>query len=127
MKTSDLIGELLDRWVLKAEGYRHYYGPWWIKDGHPNINIERWAPSSDPAQGWPIIEREDIDIVKTEFGPYVAGFKVRVGGSIVNDGNGHYDEMRDIEMEHMQFGDSRLIAAMRARVTKAFGPVVPDA
>ena len=52
MKTSELTGAALDWAVAKCEGYRLDLVP---EDGY--------TPSTDWAQGGPIIEREVIDLV----------------------------------------------------------------
>lgn len=66
VKTSDLIGPALDWAVAKCENVEcdHREKPiWFDRDG---LNAERveYSPSTDWSQGGPIIEQEDIDLVK---------------------------------------------------------------
>jgi len=67
VKTSELTGQALDWAVAKCEGKNSiaacYYGdndiPLWL-DEAPNPT---WEPSTNWAQGGPIIEREKIDVM----------------------------------------------------------------
>ena len=59
MKTNELTGAALDWAVAKCEGLNPV-----IRGGNVYTEIMRWTcPSSDWAQGGPIIEREKIDIL----------------------------------------------------------------
>ena len=58
MKTSDLKGAALDWAVAKCEGVT--LDPNLLKDGH-DVKF-RFEPSTDWAQGGPIIEREGINL-----------------------------------------------------------------
>ena len=61
MKTSELTGADLDWAVAKCEGVDiDKWGTAWVKDPkQPHFN-EEFRPSTDWAQGGPIIERESI-------------------------------------------------------------------
>jgi hypothetical protein len=57
VKTSELIGAALDRAVAKAMGRRaNDFGWWW----------DNFKPSIDPSQAYPIIDREDISVIRCE-------------------------------------------------------------
>jgi hypothetical protein len=66
MKTADLTGAMLDYWVARAEGVQvdatcdDITSEQWqyVRSG----TIEAYTPSSDWAQGGPIIERERISV-----------------------------------------------------------------
>lgn len=68
MKTSELIGPALDWAVAKCEGYDCQFddevaGPWLVpQDGylHDEKPLSRFNPSTNWAQGGPIIEREGL-------------------------------------------------------------------
>lgn len=103
MKASELTGALLDFWVAKAEG------------GTFNFNGEKvtgWAfgepyqfsPSTNWAQGGPILERELFDLEWDADGYWCA----------------HMPNSWTFR------GETMLIAAMRAYVASKFGDEVPD-
>lgn len=110
MKVSRLEGALLNYWVAKAEGLNaaiygyacdptRSVGDQW--NGGPYI----YGYATDWAQGGPIIEREEIEIVPRANGEqWAAGIGRFVTG-----------------------GDTVLIAAMRCFVASKFGEDVPDA
>ena len=108
MKTSELTGAALDWAVAKCEGIG--LGPRglvvYYHEGEPAM----WQPSTDWAQGGPIIEREHISVEAT-----------RVGG--LGD-----RWMADIQTDCTQFADKPLIAAMRCYVASKLGDTVdvPD-
>jgi len=67
MRTSELTGAALDWAVAKCEGGENTVDTWWIhiygKDWTLRKKCQRsWSPSTDWAQGGPIIERERIDL-----------------------------------------------------------------
>lgn len=114
MKTADLTGALLDYWVAKANG------PEWgaaIIDGVCRLTLGGvFAPSTDWAQGGPIIEREHIQLKgdKNQWRfpswlwtawPDVAGTGQKANG---------------------RSHESLLVAAMRAFVASKYGDEVPD-
>jgi hypothetical protein len=103
MKPSELTGAALDWAVAKCEdiglgprGSVVYYF-----EGDPAM----WQPSTDWAQGGPIIEREGIRIVKVAQG---------VWGAVYSSGN--------VGREH--FAKTPLIAAMRCYVASKLGDEV---
>lgn len=62
IKVSEASGSVLDWMVAKCEG-RHELAPFWVDDDKYGNHIERpFSPSTDWAQGGPIIEREGITL-----------------------------------------------------------------
>ena len=62
MKTSELTGAPLDWAVAKCEGYFDI-GMASVRDGVADVfYFDPWTPSTDWAQGGPIIEREHIEV-----------------------------------------------------------------
>ena len=96
MKTSELTGTALDWAVAKCEGYRLDLVP----EGS-------YAPSTDWAQGGPIIEREGISVDRAGLA-WTADLSDSVGGYI----------------EHTESGPTPLIAAMRCYVASKLGDEV---
>ena len=96
MKTNELTGAALDWAVAKCEGYRLDLVP----EGS-------YTPSTDWAQGGPIIEREKIDINAT-----------------LNQ-NSDFDEWRAVKgigrKTKSRYGPTPLIAAMRCYVSSKLG------
>lgn len=121
MKTSELTGAQLDYWVAKAEGKTDpeiFYDQCLIErhDGYgPDFP---YSPSTDWAQGGPIIDREGISVIKFggTWGALHPGLKCN---------GGHGDYYIDISDEHSISGENGLIAAMRAYVASKFGDEVP--
>ena len=110
MKTSELIGPALDWAVAKCE----FVGtpPFIIVSGCIyTIEGDNWNPSTDWAQGGPIIEREGVSVSKYATSlnqpPEAAWF-----ASEWND---------DVNMEHIQEGPTALVAAMRCYVASKLG------
>lgn len=99
MKTSDLSGALLDSWVAKANG---------------RAPESDYSPSSEWAQGGPILEREGIHVAPM---PAKGGTWCAISLGRVQDrpsgGRGTWVE-----------GPSLLVAGMRAYVAAKFGPTV---
>lgn len=116
MKTSKLIGAALDWAVAKCEGHETEIsnGGWVVFDTHqdnpPPTNdyddsrYQRYSPSTDWAQGGPIIEREGVAI------------------SAHLDGDEWIAE--DYWREVTQTGPTPLIAAMRCYVASCLGDEV---
>ena len=118
MKTAELEGAALDYWVAKTEGRclheqtRTKCGNWGTdficiacgKDAYNEITTRDWKPSTDWAQGGPIIERERIELEPTVF-----DWSARVDG-----------------ITGWWFAKTPLIAAMRAFVASKFGDEVED-
>lgn len=131
-KVSELTGRKLDEWVARAEG--HHVAKY-QSDGGPDIlavtskddgrtriidggTAFEWLrsgcyhPSTDPAQGHMIIEREKIGLdynVKTGYPMREQWF-----ATVFVDQCNVFGE-----------GDTALIAAMRARVAMVYGDEVP--
>lgn len=110
MKTCELTGVLLDYWVAMADVV-HVDG---IRDGEviagetPNRYV--YAPSTNWAQGGPIIDENDITVSS---GLRFAPFHACIGHSIYVDND-------------WTSGDTYLIAAMRAYVASKYGDTVPN-
>ena len=64
MKTSELTGDALDWAVAKCEDLEHYFedGLVCLKGQPFDTHWLYWTPSTDWAQGGPIIEREGLTI-----------------------------------------------------------------
>jgi hypothetical protein len=134
MRVAELDGEALDLWVAKAEGYAFVDTPeaiGWAAFGKTGPVIFRghagqlgvsgetlngpWAPSTNWAQGGPIIEREEIMICKDG---------IDVWGAMCG-GMWHPGDESSLEQGGYQ-GATPLIAAMRAYVASKFGEEVED-
>lgn len=142
MKTAELTGAQLDYWVAQSDPSRggirwERQGNDWIgfgrigsspefacwivtdasslhersalRDTHPSAVF--YEPSKDWVRGGQIIDRESIYFEPSNFASAGKVF------AYVDDGH---------ECPPGQFGDTRLIAAMRAYVTSKFGDEVPD-
>lgn len=127
MKTADLEGALLDYWVARATGM----GCWDWSDGtkvtfadwqkHHSLHtrftkhsMEAFRPSTDWAQGGPIIDRESISIYRDEYRDASGRWK-GYGATMPRSSGGACGS-----------GSTHLIAAMRAFVASKFGDEVPD-
>jgi hypothetical protein len=141
IKTKDLVGAALDWAVAKCEGVSPY-----IIGGACHINVspadsDIFAPSLDWEQGGPIIEREDISIIRCDddYGKDAQGFcnNVRIpvwaadrGQQSVEESteHQHHDPMYQIYISSVTFGPTPLIAAMRCYVASQLGAEVdvPD-
>jgi hypothetical protein len=116
VKVSELSGALLDYWVARAAGITNaneneikyppkvYFGP---LDG--SKDMELFSPSTNWAHGGPIIERERI----------MLDGRSRAGNPI------NYWCAR-LAPGRLYFGETALVAAMRAYVASKFGEEVPD-
>lgn len=104
---SELSGADLDYWVAKSLGYRHIIDKYETADDMFVCYFVDWSPSTNPAQGWPIIERDKIKIC-----PQINDNWYAFKGLLVTQ-NG------------MQ-GETSLIAAMRCRVASVYGETVGD-
>ena len=74
MKTSELTGAALDWAVAKCEDLEHYFedGLVCLKGQPFDTHWLYWTPSTDWAQGGPIIEREKIQIKENGHGHWFA-------------------------------------------------------
>jgi hypothetical protein len=111
-KVAELTGADLDYWVARANGWELENYAWWViqrndKGGslcYAQCGQGIWKPSTDWAQGGPIIEREKI---------------------CVDPHDGVWDAK--MPKRHWIAGaPSPLVAAMRAFVESKFGYEVPD-
>lgn len=119
MKVADAIGAQLDWLVAKCQGYveQSVYGTPELRDGAVYLYYcdatlsSCYSPSTDPAQGYPIIEREGIDVFTEKKAPesWVASTaRYQNGGRLVG-------------WRIHQYGPTPLIAAMRAYVVSKLG------
>lgn len=121
MKTAELTGALLDYWVAKAEGLK--------VSGLPVVEIRgsrgwlAYRPSTDWAQGGPIIERAMITVTPQAYdvGPATCSgwIAVQVIYGLFEDDNGRRSASRFFDKNY-------LAAAMRAVVHAKFGDEVPN-
>jgi hypothetical protein len=109
MKTSELTGAALDWAVAKCEGPNSvascYYddgAPLWLEEAPEN----EWTPSTNWAQGGPIIERERISVCASEDSK-------AWDASVWIDYNKH--------MPFFVSGPTPLVAAMRCYVASKLG------
>ena len=108
IKTSELTGVALDWAVAKAEGYTGV--------ALESRTGEWYTPSTDWAQGGPIIEREGITLSRNEQKSFV-GQQPWVSYFI--------EHLFTDEYEHeYQYGPTPLIAAMRCYVASKLGDEV---
>jgi hypothetical protein len=112
MKTSELSGAALDWAVAKCEGPNSVAACYYDEDDLPMCRDEaqhmEWQPSTNWAQGGPIIEREGIDICTSTYGGWIA--------TLITD----LEEDEVVRGE----GDTCLIAAMRCYVASILGDTV---
>jgi hypothetical protein len=108
MKVSELTGALLDYWVARAEGWVFDQDDdmWRTADGRAQQLKGHWTPSTYWAQGGPIIERERMSL----------------------DGETRHAAIRVGNGAQWQsaYGETLLVAAMRAYVASRFGDDVAD-
>lgn len=121
-KTSELTGAALDWAVATAADYKPVYvtdepgESYWASQcptalGYLPIGPDGFSPSSDWAQGGPIIEREGISTVREwHTTHWMASTEVEIGP---------HDRF-----SNPSFGDTPLIAAMRFYVTSKLGDTV---
>ena len=109
MKTAELTGAALDWAVAKCEGLEIYFDDGFVcLVGQPFDTAWRcWNPSTDWAQGGPIIEREKIAITGTNFHWWECD-------------NGWYAHIGD----RYSHGSTPLEAAMRCYVASKLGDEV---
>lgn len=104
---SELSGAELDYWVAMAEGYRKIIDHYESQDDIFICECFQWSPSTNPAQGWPIIEREKISSIFSK--------KDQIWYSVI-------DKLPLTQHE----GETSLIADMRCRVASVYGEYVGD-
>lgn len=101
MKVSELKGMMLDYWVADAEGMLR------MVSGTPEFRLGGYSPSTQWEHGGPIIDRE---IERLMHCSSVPGMQWHA----TNNARGGF------------YGDTGLIAAMRAYVASKYGEEVPD-
>jgi hypothetical protein len=117
MQISKLIGVLLDYWAAQAEGV----DVTWNLRSSPSEWVGRYmegeyvpySPSTDWAQGGPVIEREGICVFSY----------TDCWGAICMPGREDWIDVHRGDEDAT--GPTPLIAAMRARVARKFGDTVP--
>jgi Protein of unknown function (DUF2591) len=144
IKTSELIGAALDWAVAKCEG-RHELATIWVEDDQYGNHIQRpYSPSTDWAQGGPIIECEGISVIKLEHTysvdskGYTTSKRIPVFGAVIgeyfdtdqqrNSYGESYGDIYYVGGECVMQGPTLLIAAMRCYVASNLGNEVevPD-
>jgi hypothetical protein len=123
MKTSELTGKALNWAVAKceegealAEGWHPHFAPY---GGELRLRATPYAPSTDWAQGGPIIEREELSIEPQ----YTAGGLecwVAYGHNLRYTEQGNYIQGSD----NRQYAPTPLIAAMRCYVASKLGDTI---
>ena len=130
MKTSELIGSALDWAVAKCEGYTdlrrnpHRFANDMLVMTAPRAEwgVEYLVDldySTNWSQGGQIIELEQIGLDPTYCDGKLDGWRA-AGHDLEYDENGDYIDGSD----HMQYGPTPLIAAMRCYVTSKLGDEV---
>lgn len=148
INTQDLTGPALDWAVAKCEGLPLQLDPmgfrkdaptssqagWWVwRDKNPGIVGDGYSPSTDPAQGHPIIDREGIAARKHSSGTWYAMAQADVGDNQSPSWNEFTwrNALRYRDYPHEEYkrrqrfaGPTMLIAAMRCYVASKLGPTV---
>lgn len=124
MKVSELQGAALDYWVAKAghlevTSFESPAVELYLANG-----FDRWSPSTDWAQGGPIIERQKIAMF-CDKGCWQGGYGIdcEMESYFINDVVGGA-ESPVITLEHRMRAETPLVAAMRAYVASKFGDEV---
>ncbi len=151
IKTTELTGAALDWAVATALNAAHAEEHRAVKVMHRWVQRENevgsvpryhwFSPSTDPADSWPIIDREGISIVRCDddYGEDAEGFttseRIPVWGACIGyhsdttstEHTGH-EAMYQLPSVDMLYGPTALIAAMRCFVAWVFGDEieVPD-
>ena len=111
MKTSELTGAALDWAVAKCEGrgieFDDPRDPWLTRDGIADQPLHSYTPSTDWAQGGPIIERERIEV------------RYRVGVNMTASIDGKHEQ----SVPHRQ-PNAQLTVAMRCYVASKLGDTI---
>ena len=105
MKTANLIGPALDWAVAKCEGHIDDFNSWLSDATLADVADGTYHPSTNWAQGGPIIEREKISAVVDHSGVWLAYNR-----------HNYADEKRFIKV-----GQTALVAAMRCFVVSKLG------
>ena len=134
IKTAGLIGPALDWAVAKCEGKTHF--------SRLPSSKRYYSPSTNGTQARPIIEREEISIIRVndDWGVDEKGFcdmQQRIPVWCATDGqmgtetsteHQHHDEMFQIYESEVVYGPTPLVAAMRCYVARKLGKEIdiPD-
>jgi hypothetical protein len=122
VKTSELQGAALDWAVAKCEGVWVEY----VDDEITQCLLQkpsgRYAPSTDWAQGGPIIERESIFVLREQSG--FKGRRLWAATSGANKAVGLNEDSIKLYRDAFYFGPTPLIAAMRCYVASKLGDEV---
>lgn len=112
IKTSELIGPALDWAVAMCRGFdRLDEDQWLMRDGISDMPLVAYNPSSDWAQGGPIVEQEGVEIFRL-LGSSAYGWGARkpsIGG---------------MRPTYCRNGPTPLVAAMRCFVASKLGDKV---
>lgn len=116
MKVLNLTGAPLDLWVARAKGWTQDEHERWRDQRGRAMLINFWMPSTDWAQGGPIIETGNIQV--TPFAKWENGdcWSADVWGGKNHTGY----------IPNNSYGPTALIAAMRAYVASVYGETVPQ-
>ena len=116
IKVADATGPVLDWLVAKAAGIETYKSltPIYWEDDRTQVPFE---PSTDWAQGGPIIEREHLSVYPFFIDGRMSGWSSCDPHHLQYDENGEIIEGSDFVTD----GPTALIAAMRCYVTSKLG------
>lgn len=142
IKTAELSGHALDWAVAVCTGrgceFEDPRDPWLTRDGIADQPLHSYTPSTDWAQGWPIIEREGISVLRvnpvqrnwhTHFEvPDEWAAELGACSAAVSTNHEQHDPMFQFDVGSLIYGPTPLIAAMRCYVASRMGEWVdvPD-
>lgn len=129
MKVANLSGAVLDWAVAKAKGYQLYkdallngetkYG-WHVsglsEDSNDWVSLEAYSPSTNWAQGGPIIEREAVNWYRNNKRGFPSDDRRWEAYITLN-----HDEVPMLRVQYRGRGATQLIAAMRCYVASKLG------
>lgn len=123
IKVSEATNTQLDQLVAKCEG-RHKLAPLWVDDDRYGNHVERpYSPTTDWAQGGPILDREGLSLAywgeHSKFGQHER---------MEQFWEARHPSHRTHSRRTVGYGPTPLIAAMRCFVTSKLGEEVevPD-
>lgn len=128
IKTSELTGAALNWAVAKCEGNPN--GVMGAFVNCPSVSAD-YAPSTDWAQGGPIIEREGINLIRCfgdPCGPLAWGAEIGYQSAETSTEHQRHDPMFQFFLDEQVYGPTPLIAGMRCYVASKLGDEieVPD-
>lgn len=120
LKVCDLEGANLNIAVALALGYERYSGPWWRHREHAEkmIDLKQFSPSTNGQQGHDIIESDWISLERPSRGQKEPTWRAVMDNAAPRIGSQVYQTVV------AQFGETALIAAMRAKVASVYGDVI---